>query len=110
MSKGNEIKQEKSRLFEIFKDIDENKLLIVNTLIDRLAWLNVSIKEIEKNIDEQGTTIEYRNSETQWGVKDNPNIKTHIQYTKNIAMITKQLIELVPPSKKKSKLDELMNE
>ena len=104
------VKKEKARLMEIFKDIDSNKYNFVMTLIDRLAWLNVSVKEIEKSIDEKGTTIPYDNGGGQKGIRDNPDVKTHIQYTRNISTITKQLVDLVPPSQKKSKLDELLNE
>lgn len=104
------IKKEKNRIKKIFKEIDENKLKFCMTLIDRLAWLNVSVKELEQSIDRDGTTILYDNGGGQTGVKDNPNVKTLIQYTKNITTITKQLVDLVPASKKKSKLEELMDE
>lgn len=104
------IKKEKNRIKKIFKEIDENKLKFCMTLIDRLAWLNVSVKELEQSIDRDGTTILYDNGGGQSGVKDNPNVKTLIQYTKNITTITKQLVDLVPASKKKSKLEELMDE
>ena len=60
--------------------------------------------------DEKGTAIPYNNGGGQSGIKDNPDVKTLIQYTRNITTITKQLVDLVPPSQKKSKLDELMNE
>lgn len=109
-TKEKQIKAEKNKLKRIFKEIDKNKLDFVMTLIDRLAWLNVSVKELEKLIDEQGTMIEYNNGGGQSGMKDNPNVKTLINYTKNITTITKQLVDLVPPNKQKSKLSELMNE
>ena len=104
------IKKEKNKLKRIFKDIDENKLKFVMTLIDRLAWLNVSVKELEDNIDKNGTTISYDNGGGQSGIKDNPDVKTLIQYTRNITTITKQLVDLVPADRKESKLDQLMNE
>lgn len=104
------IKKEKNKLKKIFKEIDENKLKFVMTLIDRLAWLNVSVKELEDNIDKNGTTIPYDNGGGQSGIKDNPDVKTLIQYTRNITTITKQLVDLVPADRKESKLDQLMNE
>lgn len=104
------IKKEKNKLKKIFKDIDKNKLDFVMTLIDRLAWLNVSVKELEEIIDEEGTMIEYNNGGGQRGMKDNPNVKTLINYTKNISTITKQLVDLVPPNKQKSKLSQLFDD
>ena len=73
------VKKEKARLMEIFKDIDSNKYNFVMTLIDRLAWLNVSVKEIEKSIDEKGTTIPYDNGGGQKGIRDNPDVKNYIK-------------------------------
>ena len=104
------IKKEKNKLKKIFKEIDKNKLDFCMTLIDRLAWLNVSVKELENKIDIEGTTIPYDNGGGQSGIKDNPDVKTLIQYTRNITTITKQLVDLVPASQKKSKLEQLMNE
>ena len=104
------ISKEKNKLKKIFKDIDKNKLEFVMTLIDRLAWLNVAVKELETSINEEGTRIRYDNGGGQFGLKDNPDVKTLINYTKNISTITKQLVDLVPPNKEKSKLSELLDE
>lgn len=104
-----EIRREKDRLLNLFKEIDENKLKFVETLIDRLAFLNVSIKYLEESISIEGTRVEYDNGGGQTGTKDNPDVKTHIAYTKNIATITKQLVDLVPQSAKKSKFEEFLN-
>jgi len=104
------IRKEKNKLKKIFKEIDKNKFDFVMTLIERLAWLNVSVKELEELVDREGTLIEYNNGGGQTGMKDNPNVKTLINYTKNITTITKQLVELVPPNKQKSKLSELLND
>lgn len=104
------IRKEKNKLKKIFKDIDANKLTFCMTLIERLAWLTVSVKELEDKIDIEGTTIPYDNGGGQSGIKDNPDVKTLIQYTRNITVITKQLVDLVPASQKKTKLEQLMNE
>ena len=48
------IRKEKERIEKIFKDIDRNKLNFVMTLIERLAWLNIAVENLEKSIDEKG--------------------------------------------------------
>lgn len=93
---------------EIFKDIDENKLEFVTHQIDDLAWLNVSVDELKSKVDKYGTIVKYNNGGGQSGVKDNPDVKTVIAYQKNITSITKQLLDLVPNSKNKSKLDDFL--
>ena len=104
------IKAEKERLIGIFEDIEQNKLDFVKTLIDRLAWLNVNIKEVEKKLDEEGAVVAYNNGGGQSGVRESPYSKVRMQYTKDITTITKQLIDLVPAQTKKSKLEMLMDE
>ena len=106
--KDKEIKKEKKRLLEIFKDIDENKLAFVMHQIDNLAWLNVSARALKEKVDKIGTIVKYNNGGGQSGVRDNPDVKTLIAYQKNITAITKQLLDLVPP-KTKSKLQEFLN-
>ncbi|PWL65940.1 MAG: hypothetical protein DBY26_06625 [Amedibacillus dolichus] len=93
---------------EIFKDIDENKLEFVTHQINDLAWLNVSVDELKSKVDKYGTIVKYNNGGGQSGVKDNPDVKTVIAYQKNITSITKQLLDLVPNSKNKSKLDDFL--
>ena len=109
IEKNMKIKKEKSRLMKLFKEIDENKKKFVLHQIDSLAWLNVSIAELQAEIDMTGTTVYYDNGGGQTGVKDNPNIKTLIAYQKNQIAITKSLTDLVPNAPKKSKLEGFMN-
>lgn len=76
--------------------------------IENLAWLNVSVEELKAKVDKYGTIVKYNNGGGQSGVRDNPDVKTVIAYQKNIATITKQLLDLVPKSKNKSKLDDFI--
>lgn len=105
-----EIEKEKRRLMKIFKDIDKNKKDFVKHQIENLAYDNILINQLKENINRCGTIVSYNNGGGQCGVRDNPDVKTMIALQKNVSAITKQLVELVPPSQKKSKLDELMNE
>lgn len=95
---------------KIFSDIDDNKLQFVTHQIDNLAYDNVLVSKLKESISKNGTISIYNNGGGQSGVRENPDVKTLISMQKNVSAITKQLVELVPPSKKKSKLDELMNE
>ena len=108
--KKKRISKEIKRLNEIFEDIDENKKKFINTQVCNLAWYNVSIDDLKDSIDEVGTTVEYNNGGGQSGLKDNPDVKTLINYQKHVNVIINQLVDLVPPCQKKSRLSELMNE
>lgn len=102
------IKRERARLAEIFRDLDENKLKIADPLIDRAAFLTVSIAELEDQINREGWTEEYQNGSSQKGVKRSAAADAHIALTKNLAAISKQLLDIVPPAARDGKLSELM--
>lgn len=102
------IKRERVRLAEIFRDSDENKLKIADPLIDRAAFLTVSIAELEDQINREGWTEEYQNGSSQKGVKRSAAADAHIALTKNLAAISKQLLDIVPPAARGGKLSELM--
>jgi len=102
------VKKEKSRLKNLFKDLEPNKLKTCRALIDRAAFITVSLEDLEEQLNEVGFTEYYQNGDKQSGWKKSAAADVHISLTKNLNTIIKQLLELVPPAQKKSKLDELM--
>ena len=106
-SRETRIRKEKKRLAGIFKDLEENKLKTCSALIDRAAFITVSLEDLEAQLNEIGFTEFYQNGENQSGWKKSAAADVHISLTKNLNTIIKQLLELVPPAQKKSKLEEL---
>lgn len=102
------VKKEKARLMELFKDLEPNKLQTCTALIDRAAFITVSLEDLEAQLNEIGWTEYYQNGETQSGWKKSAAADVHISLTKNLNTIIKQLLELVPPAQKASRLQELM--
>ena len=103
------INREKKRLQELFKDLDPNKLKTCQALIDRAAFITISLQDLEEQLNETGWVEEYQNGENQSGRKKAAAADVHISLTKNLNAIVKQLLELVPPAQKASRLDALMN-
>ena len=104
------IKKEKSRLLEIFKDLEQNKLKTCHALIDRAAFITVSLQDLEEMLNETGWVEPYQNGENQSGMKKAAAADVHISLTKNLNAIVKQLLDLVPPAQKASRLDALMHQ
>ena len=102
------IKRERKRLGQIFSDLEPNKLSTCQALLDRAAFITVSLEDIEEQLNEIGFTEYYQNGETQSGWKKSAAADVHISLTKNLNTIIKQLLELVPAAQKRSKLEELM--
>ena len=109
-TKEQRIESEKRRLGKIFKGLDENKLKVVTPLIQRAAFITVSLEELEEQLNETGWTEEYQNGREQSGMKKSAAADVHISLTKNLNAIVKQLLEIVPPAQRKSALGKLMND
>lgn len=103
------IRKEKERLQEIFDGLDENKLKTCQALIDRAAFITVSLQDLETQLNETGWVEFYQNGKNQSGFKKAAAADVHISLTKNLNAIIKQLLDLVPPAQKKSKLEAMMN-
>lgn len=108
--KTNRIGKERRRLLKIFRDLDDNKLKACQSLIDRAAFITVNLQDLEEVLNEKGWTEEYQNGHDQRGIKRSSEADVHSVLTKNLTAIMKSLLEMVPPTQRKSKLAELMKE
>ena len=104
------INREKKRLLEIFKDLEPNKLKTCQALIDRAAFITISLQDLEEQLNETGWVEEYQNGENQSGRKKAAAADVHISLTKNLNAIIKQLLDLVPPAQRGGRLEELMKQ
>lgn len=109
IKKTTRIQREKDRLFTIFKDLEPNKLKTCTALIDRAAFITISLEDLEEQLNKTGWIESYQNGENQSGMKKAAAADVHISLTKNLNTIVKQLLDLVPPAQKASRLEALMN-
>ena len=108
MKQTTRIAKETKRLQEIFKDLDPNKLNTCQALIARAAFITISLQDLEDQLNEGGWVEQYQNGANQAGLKKSAAADVHISLTKNLNAIIKQLLELVPPAQKASRLEEMM--
>ena len=73
VEKQKRVKKEVTRLRKLFKEIDENKKKLVLTMIDDIAFLSVTMQDLRETIIREGTTVEYKNGENQYGTKQSPD-------------------------------------
>lgn len=107
--KEKRVKKETRRLKTIFAELEPNKLKTVDALITRAAFITVSLEDLEAELNTNGWTEYYENGRNQSGQKKSAAADAHISLTKNLNAIMKQLLELVPPKQKTSRLSEMMN-
>lgn len=108
MKKETRISKEKARLEKIFVDVEENRKKTVEGLINRAAFMRVSLEDFEEDLQENGFTESF-----QQGVNQEPYQRKRpvadLYNTMNTSYqkIIKQLTDLLPEGKKEE--DELMD-
>lgn len=102
------IAREQRRLKRIFSGLEPNKLKTIDALINRAAFLTVSLQDLEETLNRDGWVEEYQNGKNQTGTKRSVAADMHIALTKNLSTIMKQLVDLVPPAQRENRLKELM--
>jgi hypothetical protein len=107
-TKSEKIQKVAKKIKRIFKDLDENKKKLVDPLVEKAAFMSVTLDELQETINDEGCVSEYKNGENQFGTKKSPEVEIYLNMSKNYAAIIKQLTDLVPAAKRKnSKLEEL---
>ena len=96
LEKQKRIKKEVSRLKKLFKEIDKNKIQLVNSTIEDAAFLSISMQDLRENIIRDGTTVTYKNGENQWGVKQSPDAQLYLQMSQKLTQCTKILLDCMP--------------
>ncbi len=95
-TKDERIQAEYNRLLVLFEDVDPNKLDFVRVQVYELAFLNVSIADLHADIIRNGTMIQYSNGGGQEGYRQNPDLKTLVDFQKLTNSIVRALLPLVP--------------
>lgn len=96
LEKQKRIKKEVSRLRKLFKEIDENKKKLVMSLIDDVAFLTITMQDLRENIIREGTTVEYKNGENQYGTKQSPDAQLYLAMSQKQAQAMKILLDCMP--------------
>lgn len=107
LSKDKRIKKEIRRLRKIYKDIDKDNQAIIEGLIQRAAYMRVTLEDWEIDIMENGYYEMFTQSEkTEPYERERPVARLYNTMNKNYQSIIKQLSDLVPkPDTKKEKDD-----
>ena len=96
LEKQKRIKKEINRLKKLFKEIDENRKKLVQTTIEDVAFLTVTMQDLRENIVRDGTTVTYKNGENQYGTKQSPDAQLYLQMSQKQTQAMKILIDCMP--------------
>jgi len=97
LTKDERILKEERRLKKIYKDIDKDKIGIVEGLIQRAAYMRVTLEDWERDIMENGHIEMFTQSEkTAPYERERPVARLYNTMNKNYQSIINQLSSLLP--------------
>lgn len=99
LDKVNRIKKEIRRLKRLFTDIADNKKKLVFTTIDDVAFMTITMQDLRDKIIRDGTTVEYKNGENQYGTKQSPDAQLYLQLSQKQTQAMKILLDCLPKTK-----------
>lgn len=101
VSKDSRIRKEEKRLREIFKDADEDSMGMNEGLIQRAAYMRVTLEDWEEDINENGIVEMFTQSvNTPAYEKERVVARQYNTMNKNYQSIIKQLADLLPDNVK----------
>jgi hypothetical protein len=113
LTKAAKIKKEELRLRRIYAKIDKDNKAIIDGLIQRAAYMRITLEEWEEDINENGYIEMFTQSEkTDPYERERPVIRLYNTMNKNYQSIIKQLSDLVPkyePEQKDDGFDDFVN-
>ena len=102
LTKDERIKKEERRLKRIYKNIDKDNKAIIDGLIQRAAYMRVTLEDWENDIDENGYVEMFTQSEkTDPYERERPVARLYNTMSKNYQSIIKQLSDLIPKQEAK---------
>lgn len=111
MSKKRTEKAEINRLSRIFRTLPKNQFDVAQGLIVQAARLRIRLDQLWEDIQENGETELFSQSaNTEPYQRERPAARLFTATDKNYQSVIKQLVEIVPPSPSRSKLEELMRD
>lgn len=97
LTRDERILKEERRLKKIYKDIDKDKIGIVEGLIQRAAYMRVTLEDWERDIMENGHIEMFTQSEkTAPYERERPVARLYNTMNKNYQSIINQLSNLLP--------------
>ena len=109
--KAARVENERVRLMELFAGADPNKLNFIRDAVQQVAWLGITILDLQSDIDEKGPVIRYQNGRNQEGLQANPSCKLLIDCQKVYNTQFRALLPVLPEDRRTpNKLKEFIDE
>ncbi|MFZ5352751.1 MAG: hypothetical protein ACOZCL_08510 [Bacillota bacterium] len=106
LEKTKRVNAEIKRLRRLFSKIDKNKKSLVFTTISDIAFMTITMQDLRESIIREGTKVEYKNGENQYGTKQSPDAQLYLQLSQKQTQAMKLLIDCLPKNEKPVEKDD----
>ena len=107
LTKDERISREEKRLRRIYRQVSKDNKAIIDGLIQRAAYMRITLEEWERDIDENGYYEMFTQSEkTDPYERARPVAQLYNTMNGNYQKIIKQLTDLIPKEEPKPKDDQ----
>ena len=100
-AKDKRIKEKVDELVLTFDVLPEDTQRTIRAMLEKVAFMSVTLDDLQEDINENGITETYQNGANQFGVKKSAAVEVYNTMIKNYASIMKQLTDLLPKSEPK---------
>ncbi|MCC0648474.1 hypothetical protein [Clostridioides sp. ZZV15-6598] len=107
LEKEKKIKQEVSRLKKNYKDLEKEKVKILDGLVNEAAFLKISLEETREILIREGLTEIFKQGKQEFE-RERLQVKIYLNFMKLYSSVMKQLIDIIPSDIKQEEEDELI--
>ena len=106
LEREKKIKQEINRIKKLYKDLEKDKVKVVEGLITEASFMKLTLQELREDLFKNGMTELYENG-PQAVNRERPETKIYSTMIQRYSNVMKQLIDYMPEEKQKEENDEL---
>ena len=110
LTKDQRIRREYQRMKKLFSAMPENELKFCDPLLQNAAFMKVTLEDLQKQINENGTSDSYQNGANQSGTKASADLQAYNSLAKVYNALMDKLSGKLPKEIRKSKLQAMMDE
>jgi len=112
VSREDRIKKEFARLRRLLKNVPKDKLSAATGIIQRAAFMAITLEDLEADINENGTVESFMQGDYEYD-RQRPAAQLYNTTVKNYTATCKQLTDLIPaggapPSKEKDAFEQIL--
>lgn len=109
LTKDQRIKRVYNKLRRLLRNIPDERRKAAEGLMQRVAFMEVTLEDLEADINEHGTIERFSQTEGIEYDRERPAARIYNTTFRNYANACKQLFDLLPEGEKPKVEDELMN-